>query len=136
MHTLRQPSDIFKDLVSIKDEAVAEIVKMVHPTYLEDIEATGDNVIVNSITISPATSVEDLEEDEVLMELHLTFYISAISSEQIKDLNMHGKITIIDFDIRPSKNSTLWDVRYDTSYCFMLEEGEVMPGSFTHSDEI
>lgn len=131
--------NIFKDLVSIKEEAIKKIEDIISPDagYLEIMEENCDKVIVGRITMSPALSVEDLEDGEVIMEMHLTFYINDINSKQIDQLSRHGKIIITDCHTNGSNVSNdLWCIQYNTSYYFEPDdEKDVIDGSFGHGSE-
>lgn len=136
--------NILKDLAEIKEEAAKKIEDIIFPEggYLELIEENCDKVIVRKISISPALSEEDLEDGEILMEMHLIFYINDIGSKQIEELSRYGEITITDCHTNGSNvGKDIWCVRYTTSYCFEFDNGgdilpgKILSGSFRHCDE-
>ncbi len=133
MNTLK----LFENLVSIKDEAIKKLEKIIHPGLLDIIEETEDAVIVRKITMSPALTFSDLEDCDSVIEFHLTFQIEGITTKQIEELSNCGKVIITYCDTRKGKNSSLWRVQYDTSYMFEFEadEGKALPGSFGHGSD-
>lgn len=129
--------NVFKDLMSIKEEAIKKVESMIGLGYLELIEEECDKVIVRKITISPVLSVEDLEEGDTVMDMYLTFFIDDITSKQIEELNKHGKVSINTRCVDGSNVSEdLWCIQYDTLYAFELDEDNGISASFCHSGGI
>jgi len=115
--------------------------KMINPGWLEQDEANGDKVLVRKIWMTPALSINDLEDCEVVLGMCLTFCINDITSKQIEDLSKHGKVIITDCHTNGSiVEKDLWTIDYDTSYNFMFElededdEKKVLSRSFGHSE--
>lgn len=133
--------NLLDNLIAVKNEAIEKMEKMINPGWLEQDEANGDKVLVRKIWMTPALSINDLEDCEVVLGMCLTFCINDITSKQIEDLSKHGKVIITDCHTNGSiVEKDLWTIDYDTSYNFMFElededdEKKVLSRSFGHSE--
>ncbi|KKL16142.1 hypothetical protein LCGC14_2498530, partial [marine sediment metagenome] len=134
-------ANLLDNLIAVKNEAIEKMEKMINPGWLEQDEANGDKVLVRKIWMTPALSINDLEDCEVVLGMCLTFCINDITSKQIEDLSKHGKVIITDCHTNGSiVEKDLWTIDYDTSYNFMFElededdEKKVLSRSFGHSE--
>lgn len=118
----KTPLSLWEGLAAIKHEAADRLMGRILGATLSEIE-------VKEVDISPADTKGDLEELEIFLSLHLSFFLENVTSKQIEELLHTGDARPIDYSI---KNET-WSVEYNTSYGFEFDDetGRSSEGSFS-----
>ena len=117
------PLSVWIGLAAIREEATEKVMKKLPGVELVDVE-------IKKISISNATTVKDMEELEIFLNIDLSFTLENVTPTQISKLLHMGNV------ILRSDDSTL-TVEFLTSYGFEFDDEKegFYEGSFSHPEE-